>query len=826
MEGISLPCATFQQVPYSIIEDCFEERNVVIDELSKLFQGLSDIEEKNFQFTNKASHLNVSEHEIVNSSIENAVGNLKIYFYHLTRQHATYRKTLEDEILAEVAQFKATRLQNHKDLKQLTHQAVKEVVTAAEQLDKAKLLLKKSSYEVKHAIDKSKLTLSAANEYQKLNESTKKEKDADGIFRMFGAFELSPAQERDKQLRKIAKLEKDMINHFDEITFKKQSLASKVAQRDKLAEQARTTYEQLEKSRLRLVQKVLKCFCILEKQAIQQRLSALAELEAAVDSMDDEVDLSLFIGQEKRPELVHHYSMALQFLDIEHLRRSKESSVRHRSDGSVTDEKDDSSAMIYDDDDLNIASEWDRNRVWRDAEIDEAYTRRASTSSPPGGGGASSEKDSNSQSSPPSNSTSSNINSQMNSGVSIAQDIPSSFPALLAPISTSLPVNGSTVARDALVSTSASRLGSKAGMTAQISTSSLKESTNGPLADEMRKLFAKSSDEEWGDGRGDSNSLSQILESLDTWRLLLIESPSRSAFLQELDYRRGHQGGLLGPRGFRTMAVAMQAFLDSCQRSGDVMAAMRLANMANTFHCQDAAGIRSYLQGEAAVRSHSIWRAPGYGFWREALLLGVQSQLSLTSVAGAVSQPWDDMSAEVLREAVIGVHNIVFGQLGTMAFTMHELGMPREEVEEIVLRLGGTDMMQLGEDQRLDLLTSIRLTYGVSQKPPKISEMTVTGAPPPPPAASAPAQSPQPSLSAVHLEPSGIEELQISSGVDNSADNSPASTGPVAQPSFATETHTGQGSPVVGTSSIIVYEREIGKETEAFMLGSVGYDLL
>jgi hypothetical protein len=41
---------------------------------------------------------------------------------------------------------------------------------------------------------------------------------------------------------------------------------------------------------------------------------------------------------------------------------------------------------------------------------------------------------------------------------------------------------------------------------------------------------------------------------------------------------------------------------------------------------------------------------------------------------------WDELSPEALREAVISVHNMIFGQLGSLSMTMLEQGLTKEEV--------------------------------------------------------------------------------------------------------------------------------------------------
>ncbi len=91
-----------------------------------------------------------------------------------------------------------------------------------------------------------------------------------------------------------------------------------------------------------------------------------------------------------------------------------------------------------------------------------------------------------------------------------------------------------------------------------------------------------------------------------------------------------------------------------------------------------AASVRSaprkrYLQAEAKLNGHPIWRKAG--FWELALQEGILAQMDLNE-----RTVWDELNPEALREAVIGVHNIVFGQLGTLSFAMHDLGLSAEEV--------------------------------------------------------------------------------------------------------------------------------------------------
>ncbi len=57
----------------------------------------------------------------------------------------------------------------------------------------------------------------------------------------------------------------------------------------------------------------------------------------------------------------------------------------------------------------------------------------------------------------------------------------------------------------------------------------------------------------------------------------------------------------------------------------------------------------------------------------------------------------------------VAIHNMVFGQLGTIAFTMQQMGLPQKQVEKFIMSrsLGA----QLGRDQQVDLLKSIRYEF-------------------------------------------------------------------------------------------------------------------
>lgn len=78
---------------------------------------------------------------------------------------------------------------------------------------------------------------------------------------------------------------------------------------------------------------------------------------------------------------------------------------------------------------------------------------------------------------------------------------------------------------------------------------------------------------------------------------------------------------------------------------------------------------------ESTIQQHPIWHGPN--FWERCLLEKIYGEISTYLPTPVL---WDELSPEMLRETVISIHNIVFGQLGTIAFSMHEIGLDFETV--------------------------------------------------------------------------------------------------------------------------------------------------
>lgn len=159
--------------------------------------------------------------------------------------------------------------------------------------------------------------------------------------------------------------------------------------------------------------------------------------------------------------------------------------------------------------------------------------------------------------------------------------------------------------------------------------------------------------------------------------------------------------------------------MDVCFDEDDAIFAMRIANMSNTFYKIEIQEFKEdeevadpllhphhvvehdskrYLQSDHRLVRHKIWRKPG--FWEEALKESVYAQLG-----PHISLKWDEMNFEELREAISCVHNVLFGQLGTLSFSMLQQGLTKDEVVEHVLNM--SKKFQLTEDQEYELIMSI-----------------------------------------------------------------------------------------------------------------------
>lgn len=187
---------------------------------------------------------------------------------------------------------------------------------------------------------------------------------------------------------------------------------------------------------------------------------------------------------------------------------------------------------------------------------------------------------------------------------------------------------------------------------------------------------------------------------------LIDHERGRAYFIRVLNEGRGRYTDV-GAK-YDELAACLTQLLDKCMDKHDVRAAQQTMQMGNTFfrtskvstptathEATDALTRQEKHYLLAQIRAHPIWRSPK--FWEEALMLGVADQFDLCPQAAA----WESLHGDALREAVMRVHNTVFGQLGSLAFNMAECGVPRAEIYSFVMTM--CERTQLGEDQVLQL---------------------------------------------------------------------------------------------------------------------------
>lgn len=85
------------------------------------------------------------------------------------------------------------------------------------------------------------------------------------------------------------------------------------------------------------------------------------------------------------------------------------------------------------------------------------------------------------------------------------------------------------------------------------------------------------------------------------------------------------------------------------------------SNHDSTDTHQEAVDHKCYVQREAGIHQHNLWHLDG--FWEDALLEGVMSQLSMMEAV-----LWDEQDPEQLKEKVIGAVVMSWSVWGGCAF--------------------------------------------------------------------------------------------------------------------------------------------------------------
>ncbi len=280
-------------------------------------------------YLDKVANSQLSSFEIERSTSESALKQLCVTLSQESRVQAQYVDEVKDRILKPLEVLLS---QNSAEL-DFQKAQLREVADKAkahnDALVKAKKELEKASDEAKVATDKLLLLSEVADEAEKQNEEKrrrqKEEEHGGGGFSMKGmlrAFESTPAENRDRQRRRVERRYDAVEQCNEDIKAKKATLLQTLQRRDTVTDGAIDAIQSMETRRLLQTKLSLSDIVALEKAVCERKLQQLAQLEVEVSKIDCTADLSTFINEEKRGDANVKYSKALELLDEYHQLRT------------------------------------------------------------------------------------------------------------------------------------------------------------------------------------------------------------------------------------------------------------------------------------------------------------------------------------------------------------------------------------------------------------------------------------------------------------------------------------------------------------------------
>ncbi len=141
-----------------------------------------------------------------------------------------------------------------------------------------------------------------------------------------------------------------------------------------------------------------------------------------------------------------------------------------------------------------------------------------------------------------------------------------------------------------------------------------------------------------------------------------------------LQTQRGRSQELSCP-GYDTLGMVLECVLGACAELQDIKVAKSVMNMMQTFYVTKKTSV-VYLTER--LKRHDLWK--NLWFWRDALLLGMDEEMSKCPPA----QPWYHLPSAERLEEIRKVHNIIYGQIGTLMYNMSSIGIPRVNIEQFV----------------------------------------------------------------------------------------------------------------------------------------------
>ncbi|KAE9227840.1 hypothetical protein PF004_g11239 [Phytophthora fragariae] len=180
----------------------------------------------------------------------------------------------------------------------------------------------------------------------------------------------------------------------------------------------------------------------------------------------------------------------------------------------------------------------------------------------------------------------------------------------------------------------------------------------------------------------------------------------RRVILDCLTHQRAHDRELTR-EGFSRLSAALRLLLDACVAQRDTRTTKHLMNMLQTFYRKTSKDGREYLH--ATLKDHAAWRVAS--FWGDALLESVAEELSKTSM----DTPWYFLADPERAQKVLGLHNVVYGQVSAYLYHLSSFGFTRRQLLQYARNV--CFAYELGEDQRISLLASVQgMALEVSQE--------------------------------------------------------------------------------------------------------------
>lgn len=208
---------TFNQIPYHELIQRVDKGTQSISELLNLFNDRKEVQEKLILYLIKVSRSKMYENEIETSTSERLLGFFKNYHLFQSKAESKVLKELSDNLAHHLEELKHSRIIFINNMKNQIQTIVKDVTVAQDAVIKAKKHHAKTKQDYQRSVEKLSTLEIAAKEYLKLQEEKKREslnnKDNSkfSVGRMFSAFETTPDQDRDKQIRKVEKRRNEMI---------------------------------------------------------------------------------------------------------------------------------------------------------------------------------------------------------------------------------------------------------------------------------------------------------------------------------------------------------------------------------------------------------------------------------------------------------------------------------------------------------------------------------------------------------------------------------------------------------------------------------------